>query len=70
MNVVIRRINEKLEELCKIYGFYFISNDEICRDFLCDDGVHLLEEGTEILAGNFLYTVNNDILNFDLENLD
>ena len=34
--------------------FYFISNDNITRDFICQDGVHLNKGGTCILAGHFV----------------
>ena len=54
LNSVIRKINDELEELCKKYNFYYISNDEIGRSFLSDDGVHLSEKGMDILAGNFV----------------
>ena len=30
---VIRRVNEKLQDLCRKYGFHFISNDNIGREF-------------------------------------
>ena len=53
-SAVIRRVNEKLQDLCRKYGFHFISNDNIAREFLCDDGIHLLDDGTYIFAGNFV----------------
>ena len=45
--------------------FYFISNDNINRDFFCHDGVHLNKDGTCILAGPFMDFVNS-INNFRL----
>ena len=38
--------------------FYFISNDNITRDFICQDGVHLSKDGTCILEGHFVDFVN------------
>ena len=46
VRVVIRRVNEKLQDLCRKYGFHFISNDNIGREFLCDDGIPFLDDGT------------------------
>ena len=58
LNPVIRKKNDELQELCKKYTFYYISNDEIGRSFLCDDGVHLSDKGMDILAGNFVNNIN------------
>ena len=33
VSVIIRRVNEKLQDLCGKYGFHFISNDNIGRSF-------------------------------------
>ena len=68
VSAIIRRVNDKLQELCQLHNFTYISNDEITREFLCEDGVHLIEDGVEILAGNF---VNNiDRLYKNIEDLD
>ena len=58
LNSVIRKINDELQELCKKYNFNYISNDEIGRRFLCNDGVHLSDNGMDILAGDFVYNIN------------
>ena len=58
-NSVIRKINDELQELCKIYNFNYISTDEISRSFLCDDGVHLSDNGMDILAGSFVNNTNS-----------
>ena len=68
VSAVIRRANEKLQDLCGKYGFHFISNDNIGRKFLSDDGIHLSEDGTDIFASNFVNSVNDII--FNLHNLD
>ena len=68
VSAVIRRVNEKLQDLCGKYGFHFISNDNIGRKFLSDDGIHLSEDGTDIFASNFVNSVNDII--FNLDNLD
>ena len=61
LNSVIRKINDELQELCKKYNFNYISNDEIGRSFSCDDGVHLSDNGVDILAGNFVNNKNSTI---------
>ena len=48
VSAVIRRVNETLQDLCGKYGFHFISNDNIGRKFLSDDGIHLSEDGTDM----------------------
>ena len=68
VSAVIRRVNEKLQDLCGKYGFHFISNDNIGRKFLSDDGIHLSEDGTDTFASNFVNSVNDII--FNLDNLD
>ena len=61
LNSVIRKINDELQELWKKYNFNYISNDEIGRSFLCDDGVHLSDNGMNNLAGNFVNNINSTI---------
>ena len=55
-------INDELQELCKKYKFNYFSNDGIGRSFLydhgVDDGVHLSDNGMDILAGNFVNNMN------------
>ena len=54
LSAIIRQLNDKVSDLCKECGFHFISDDKITREFLCDDGIHLNDEGTNVLAGNFV----------------
>ena len=54
LNSVIRKINDELQELCKKHNFSYISNDETGRRFLCDDAVHLSDNGMDNLACNFV----------------
>ena len=54
----IRQVNDHLEELCKDNGVHFLSNDNISRNFICGDGVHLEKKGTHVLAGNFVNFFN------------
>ena len=61
VNSFVRKINDELQELCKKYNFNFISNNEIGRSFLCDDGVHLSDNDMDILAGSFINNINSTI---------
>ena len=71
VSAIIRRVNDKLQELCQQHNFTYISNDEITREFLGEDGVHLLEDGVEILAGNFVNNIDRFYENiFNIEDLD
>ena len=56
-------MNNILYELCKM-NIYFLSNDNICRNFICDDGAHLNKKGSYILASNSA-PFNNSIFNFN-----
>ena len=55
----IRQLNDILKSLCLVNNFYFISNDNVTREHICGDGVHLTGDGTYILAGNFVDFINN-----------
>ena len=46
------------EITCLVNHFYFISNDNITRDFFCQDSVNFSKYGTCILAGYFLDFIN------------
>ena len=39
---------------------YFLSNGSITRNLICDDGVHLNQKGTHILASNFVTFINSN----------
>ena len=52
-------VNRILENECKENGFFFISNENILHDHLCNDGIHLLDEGLKMLANNFIFYLNN-----------
>ena len=62
VNAVIRKINDKLQTLCHEYNFHYISNNQISKELLCEDRVHLSEKGVDIFASNFVNNVNKTIL--------
>ena len=47
-------VNSTLKELCSRNNIIFIDNGDINNEHVCNDGVHLSENGLEILATNFL----------------
>lgn len=47
-------LNQILIELCQRHQFAFIDNGAIKDEHLYQDGVHLNEDGTTILADNYL----------------
>ena len=51
-------LNELLVSMCKIYNFTYIDNSNIGVDDLLSDGVHLNQEGTDVLANNYLKCLN------------
>ena len=58
----IRHLNYFLRNLCLMNDFYFISNNNISRDFIFQDGVYLNKDGACILAGyfvDFVSTIDN-----------
>ena len=59
---IIRKVNDRLEELCKINNFHLISHRDISRDLLCHDGIHLTDSGTDILADDIVDFINYFIL--------
>ena len=47
-------VNSILKELCSRNNIIFIDNVDINNEHVCNDGVHLSENGLEILATNLL----------------
>ena len=59
----IKEINElfsiKCEQMEFMSDFTFIDNDNITEQHLWKDGIHLKENGKNILANNYLYYLYN-----------
>ena len=64
LSKLIRQVNDRLYYICSESNVYFLTNDNINRSFICDDGVHLNQKGTHILASNFVDFING-IYNFN-----
>ena len=55
----VNEINDLLKQRCVIENFGFISNETIRENHLWKDGIHLIDQGTTILANNFINVLNN-----------
>ena len=54
-----RELNDILREECKKHGFIYIDNSNINMGHVQDDGVHLTQEGSEILRDNYSFYLNS-----------
>ena len=52
-------LNVLLRDMCYNLGFIFIDNDNIGQEHLFPDGVHLNQNGSDILSTNILHSLNN-----------
>ena len=52
-------LNVLLRDMCFNLGFIFIDNDNIGQEHLFPDGVHLNQNGSDILSTNILHSLNN-----------
>ena len=59
INEVIKKVNNLLKTLCLEQGFTFICNGTIARAMLWHDGLHLINEGVNMLSNNFLQYLKN-----------
>ena len=48
--------------MCNIDGYCYVNTDNITRGNLFKDGLHLLDTGKQILASNFVFNVNTNVL--------
>ena len=58
LNQIILKINNILKVLRASNGLNFICNDEIGREVVWKDGLHLTNDGTAMLADNFTKYLN------------
>ena len=54
----LKDINDKVRDICIKEGYHFICNESITKEYLWKDGIHLLDEGTVLLANNFINAIN------------
>ena len=58
LNQVTSKVNNILKVLCATNGLNFICNDEINREMVWKDDLHLINDGTAMLADNFTKYLN------------
>ena len=56
---VIKKVNEKIVDMCNKNDIVFIDNGNISNMDLYQDGFHLVERGKCLLAKNFIFVLNN-----------
>ena len=54
---VIKKVNEKITDMCKKNGTVSIDNGNISNMDLYQDGLHLLERGKCLLLKNFIFVL-------------
>ena len=59
-NAKINEINDILKDTCKAQNFNLISNENIGADLLWEDGIHLSNEGREVLEQNLINSINSN----------
>ena len=58
---VIKKVNEKIVDMCKKNGTAFTDNGNISNTDLYQDGLHLLGRGKCLLTNNFIFALNNSL---------
>ena len=59
-------MNGAVTKKCEENGFHFVSNGNILRKHLCEDGVHLTDEGTNIFSESIVDHIRYFILMTDI----
>ena len=59
---VTGKVNELIKDICKVERCFYVSNDNITHANLFKDALHLLDNGKQILANNFVFNVNGNFL--------
>ena len=59
---VLQKIHEKLHASCSSYGLTYINDRNIGEVHLCQDNLHLLQPGKNILFNNFISYLNSNFL--------
>ena len=58
---IIRQVNDALRAECVRNDFHFVDNNNVTREYLYTDGVHLNNDGTRLFAGNLVNFLNDFI---------
>ena len=56
---LLNQVNKCVLDICKAHNISFINNDNIIRNDIYSDGLHLLRSGKFLLSNNFIENINN-----------
>ena len=56
---LLNQVNKCVLDICKAHNISFINNDNIIRNDIYSDGLHLLRSGKFFLSNNFIENINN-----------
>ena len=56
---LVNQVNKCVLDICKAHNISFINNDNIIRNDIYSDGLHLLRSGKFLLSNNFIENINN-----------
>ena len=57
---LLNQVNKRVLDICKAHNISFINNDNIIRNDICSDGLHLLRSNKFLLSNSFIE--NNNFL--------
>ena len=56
---LLNQVNKCVLDICKAHNISFINNDNIIRNDICSDGLHLLRSNKFLLSNSFIENINN-----------
>ena len=56
---LLNQVNKRVLDICKAHNISFINNDNIIRNDICSDGLHLLRSNKFLLSNSFIGNINN-----------
>ena len=56
---LLNQVNKRVLDICKAHNISFINNDNIIRNNICSDGLHLLRSNKFLLSNSFIENINN-----------
>ena len=55
---LLNQVNKCVLDICKAHNISFINNDNIIRNDICSDGLHLLRSNKFLLSNSFIENIN------------
>ena len=56
---LLNQVSKCILDICKTHNFSLINNDNIIRNDMYSDGLHLLRSGKFLLSNNVIENINN-----------